>query len=61
MEDKCWLLMYLLGHSGLLLDILLLDGNQRPEASLHLEDGGNTHKVSYTANGRNENDNDPDM
>lgn len=50
-EDKRWLLMYLFGHSGLLLDVLLLDGNQRPETSLHLEDGVNTHSVSYTSNG----------
>lgn len=44
-EDKCWLLIYLLGHSGLLLDILLLNGNQRPETSLHLEDGRSKHSV----------------
>lgn len=37
--------MYLFGHSGLLLDILLLNGNQCPETSLHLEDGVNTHSV----------------
>lgn len=29
--------MYLFGHPGLLLDIFLLNGNQRPEASLHLK------------------------
>ena len=39
------LLMYLFGHSGLLFDILLLYGNQRPETSLHLEDGVNTHSL----------------
>lgn len=34
------MIKYLFGHSGLLLDILLLHGDQRPETSLHLEDGG---------------------
>lgn len=43
MEDKRWLLLYLFGHSGFLLDILLLNGNQRRETSLHLEDGEDTH------------------
>lgn len=32
------MMKYLFGHSGLLLDILLLHGDQRPETSLHLED-----------------------
>lgn len=42
MKDSfCFLMMkYLFGHSGLLLDILLLHGDQRPETSLHLEDEG---------------------
>lgn len=46
--DKCrlLLLMYLFGHFGLLLDVLLLNGNQCPETSLHLEDGANTHSVT---------------
>ena len=34
------MMKYLFGHFGLLLDILLLHGDQRPETSLYLEDGG---------------------
>lgn len=43
--DERRLLVYLFGHSGLLLDILLLNGNQCPETSLHLEDGGSQRSV----------------
>lgn len=46
--------MYLFGHSGLLLDVLLLNGNQRPETSLHLEGRSEHSAVSHTANGESE-------
>lgn len=37
---------YLFGHFGLLLNILLLHRDQRPETSLHLEDGGSNPQKS---------------
>lgn len=40
------MMKYLFGHSGLLLDILLLHGGQRPETSLHLKDGGSEAQKS---------------
>lgn len=42
--------MYLFGHFGLLLDVFLLDGIQRPEAGLHLEDRGETRRQPARSN-----------
>ncbi|KAA8592897.1 hypothetical protein FQN60_018352 [Etheostoma spectabile] len=44
-RGRRYMLADLFGHSGLLLNVLLLNGNQRPKTSLHLEDGVNTHSL----------------